>query len=109
MTRQRGGAALAQPARALLGDGALYLRHAGGRRARPRRVRKDVQVGEAALVDEIERAGEPLFALGREAGDKVSAERHVGPQAPHLFAEGDSVGAAVAALHALENEIVAGL
>ena len=64
---------------------------------------------QPAFVDEIERAREHRLGLGREAGDDVAAEHDVGPQPPHLIAERDRVGAQVPPLHALEDEIVAGL
>jgi hypothetical protein len=41
--------------------------------------------------------------------DNVGPEHHVGAKALHLFAEGDGVLAQVAALHALEHHVVAGL
>ena len=50
-----------------------------------------------------------VLGLGREAGDDVAAEHDVGPQPPHLLAERDRVGARMAALHALEDHVVAGL
>ena len=68
-----------------------------------------MKLRQPAFVDQIERAGEHRLGLGREAGDDVAAEGHVRPQPPHLIAEGDGVGARVAALHALEDHVVAGL
>ena len=50
-----------------------------------------------------------VLGLGREAGDDVGAEHHVGPQPPHLLAERDRVGAQMPPLHALEDQVVAGL
>ena len=50
-----------------------------------------------------------VLGLGRKARDDVAAEHDVGPQPPHLLAEGDGVGARMAALHALEDHVVAGL
>jgi len=64
---------------------------------------------QRAGVHEIERAGKHLLALGRKAGDHVGAERDVGPQGAQQRAEGNRLGVAVAALHALEDEIIAGL
>jgi hypothetical protein len=66
-------------------------------------------LGQPAFVDQIERAGKHRLGLGREARDDVAAERHVGPQPPHLRAERNGVGARMAALHALEDDVVAGL
>jgi hypothetical protein len=45
--------------------------------------------------------------LGREARDDVGAEGHVGAQAARLPAEGDGVVAQVAALHPLQDQVVA--
>ena len=75
----------------------------------PRRERKDVQMGEPAFVDQVERARKHRLGLGRKARDDVGAEHHVRPQPPHLVAERDRVGAQVPPLHALEDEIVARL
>ena len=68
-----------------------------------------MQMREPAFLDQIERAGEHGLGLGRKTGDDVAAEHHVGPQPAHLSAERDGVGAQVPALHALQDEIVAGL
>ena len=64
---------------------------------------------QPAFVDEVERTREHRLGLGREARDDVAAEHHVRPQPPHLVAERDRIGAQMAPLHALEDEIVAGL
>ena len=64
---------------------------------------------QPAFVHQIERAREHLLGLGREAGDDVGAEHHVGPQPPHRVAERDGVGARMPPLHALEDQVVAGL
>ena len=109
MSAQRRIALFAQDAGALLDDVACELRHARGRRAGPRRKRKDMQLRQPAFVDEIERAREHIVALGREAGDDVGAEGDVGPQPAHPVAERDGVSARMPPLHALEDEIVAGL
>ncbi len=66
MTTQSGLAFLAQTLRPLLDDGAIELRHARGGRAGPRRKREDVQLRQTTFVDQIERAGEHVFGLGRE-------------------------------------------
>ena len=109
MAAQRRLALLAQPARAILDDIARDLRHPRRRRAGPRRERKHVKLRQAALVDQVERAREHVFGLGRKARNDVAAERHVGPQPPHLLAERNGVGARMPALHALEDQVVAGL
>src|SRR5512136_1504702 len=100
---------LAKAACPLLDDGAVDLRHTRGGCARPCRKRKDMQLRKSALVDQIERAGEHVFVLGRKAGDDVSAEGNVGPQLPDLFAEGNRVATRMPPFHASENEIVPGL
>ena len=64
---------------------------------------------EPAFRDEIERAGEHRLILGREAGDEIGAEDDIGAQGADLGAEANGVVTAVAALHALEDEVVAGL
>ena len=91
--RERRCAPVAQAPRPLLHDLAGDLRHARRGRAGPGREREDVEMGQAAFVDEIERAGEHRLGLGREAGDDVGAEHHVRPQPPDLVAEPDRIGA----------------
>ena len=56
-----------------------------------------------------ERAREGRFALGREAGDDIGAERHVGPRGAQARGDGVRVRDAVAPLHAREDQVVAGL
>ena len=100
---QRRLALLAQLSRTLPHRVACDLRHARGRRAGPRGVRKHVQEGQPAFVDEIERAREHLVGLGREAGDDVGAEHDVRAQPAHLVAKRDRIGARMPALHALQD------
>ena len=50
-----------------------------------------------------------LVGLGRESGDQIGAEHGVGPAAPDVGANAQRIGAAVAALHALQDHVVAGL
>ena len=68
-----------------------------------------MQEGEAAFLDQILRAREHLFGLGRKAGDDVGAERDVRPQPPHLRAELNRIVARMPPLHPLQDQIVAGL
>ena len=68
-----------------------------------------MKVRQSAFVDQIERARKHFLRLGRKAGDDVGAEHNVGPYAAQQPAEIDGISARVPALHALENEIVAGL
>ena len=66
-----------------------------------------MQVRQPAFGDEVARARERIFGLGRKSRDDVGAEHDVGPQAPHPRGECDRVSARMAPLHALEDEIVA--
>jgi hypothetical protein len=68
-----------------------------------------MQVRETAVVDQRHGVGEHRFGLGREAGDEIGAEHHVRAQAARFGGERDGLGAAVAALHALQDHVVAGL
>ena len=68
-----------------------------------------MKVRQSAFVDQVERARKHLLRFGRETGDDVGAEHDVGTNAAQLPAERDSVVAGVPPLHALEDEIVAGL
>ena len=72
-------------------------------------VRKDVQPGQAAFVDQAQRVLEHRLGLGRKAGDEVGAEHHLRPRGPHRGAEGDRVVAAVPPLHPLQDHVVARL
>ena len=109
MAMKRRLALFAQTLRPLLDHGAIELRHARGGRAGPRRKREDVQLRQTAFVDQIERAGEHVFGLGRETGNDVGAENNIGPQGAHALAEVDGILTRMPPLHALENEIVTGL
>ena len=89
LVRRDDGAAPISPfarrrARALLHDSRGTLRHARGGRAGARRERKDVQEGQAAVVDERERVLELRLGLGRKAGDEIGAEHDIRaqPRAP---------------------------
>ncbi len=68
-----------------------------------------MEVGETAFGDEVERVAEHVLGLGRESGDEIGTEDDVGAQPARLRAEADGIAAHVAALHALQDEIVAGL
>lgn len=103
------GAFLTQLGCAGLDDVAGDLRHARGGRAGARRIREDVQVIDAAFVHTGERVGEHLVGLGREAGDQVRAESDFGASVTQAMAQVDRVGARMAALHALQDHVVARL
>jgi hypothetical protein len=68
-----------------------------------------VQEGKIAFVDQIERTGEHLVRLSREARNDIGAERDIRPQAPHLRAEGNRLLPRMPPLHPLQDQIVAGL
>jgi hypothetical protein len=85
------------------------LRHARGRRARTRRIRKHMQEGEIAFAQQIERSREHFLRLGWEAGDNIGAKRNIGPQTLDLCAKRDRFCARMPALHSLENQVVARL
>ena len=102
------GSARRRAARSSHGRG-RDLRHPGGGRARAGAEREDVQPGQAALLDQPQRVLEHRLGLGGEAGDQVGAEDDVGAGGADLLAEADGVVAEVAALHSLEDQVVAGL
>ena len=68
-----------------------------------------MQMRQPAVVDEVERAREHLFRLGRKADDEIGAEDDVGPRRAQRVAEADRVLARMAPLHALQDQIVARL
>src|SRR5258707_210255 len=94
---------------ATLDDIAGDLRHAGCGRAGTWRVGKYVQMGEPAFLDEVERAAEHVLGLGRKSRNDIGAKHDAGAPAAQLLAKRDDVRARMAPLHALEDEIVAGL
>ena len=100
---------LAQGCGAGLHHVARNLRHLRGGRAGAGRVGEDVQIVDSAFVDTRERVGEHLLRLGRKARDQVGAERHFGAGLAQAAAQVDRVGARVAALHALQDHVVARL
>ena len=103
-------AGLAQSRRPLAHELARHLRHARGGRAGPRAEGKDVEIVEPGFRDEAERAREHRLVLGRKAGDEIGAERDARPQRPRPRAPTcERIGARVPALHALQDQIVAGL
>ncbi len=69
-----------------------------------------MQIGEAAALDEVERVGEHGLGLGREAGDEIGAEdRHPGRRRRTSSQKRMASSRTMAALHALQDQIVAGL
>ena len=74
-----------------------------------RREGEDVAHDDVAIVDQAQAVLGHRLGLGREAGDQVGADRDLRPlrlQPRHRL---DRLGAAVAALHPLEDQVVAGL
>ena len=68
-----------------------------------------MQVGEAQVLHRGQGIFEHCLGFGREPGDQVGAENGVGPRLARPGDDGEGVGAAVAALHALEHRVVHGL
>src|SRR5262245_32347710 len=99
----------AQPGGALLYDPARKLGHAGCRRALAWRERKDVEMGKPTFLDDFQRIAEHFLRFGRESRDDVSAEDDVGAQPPDILAKADGIVPEMAALHALQDHVVAGL
>ena len=65
--------------------------------------------GQATVVNQRQALGELRFCFGRKARNQIRAQSHIGPQATHVLAKLNRITAQVAALHALEDEIRAGL
>ena len=87
------------------GDG----RHAGGGGIGPFAIGKDVQERDLRFGDEGEGIAEQVFGFGREAGDQVGADGDAGPQAAGAGDDIERILAQMPALHALEDEVRAGL
>ena len=85
------------------------LRHARRRRVRARREGKDVRGDDVAIVEQFQAVQRHFLGFGRKSGDEVGADRRVGPRGLDPLDRADRVGAAVAALHPLEDQVVAGL
>src|SRR5690242_13398227 len=107
MPFQRSRADGAQTRGAILYDASIDLRHARGGRAGARAKGEGVDEGEGAFVDQRQRVGEVLFGFSRETGDEIGAERDFGTRGLEALTQIDRLCARVAALHALEDEIVA--
>src|SRR3546814_12579098 len=68
-----------------------------------------MQPGNAAFLDDVEASPEHRLGFGRESRDQVGAEDDVGPGGTRATAEFDRLAVPVAALHALQNHVVARL
>jgi hypothetical protein len=64
---------------------------------------------DVAVVEEPKRIQRGFLAFGREAGDQVGADGDIAASGLQLRHGVGGLGAAVAALHSLEDQIVAGL
>ncbi len=74
MAAERRLASLAQAPRPLLDDLPRDGRHFRGRRSGPGGKRKDMQIGQPAILDEAKRVFKHRVGLGRKAGDEIGAE-----------------------------------
>src|SRR5579863_480471 len=99
----------AQPRRAFTADVAWDLRHALGRRSRPRRERKDMGPRQPAFFDEAQRALEHRFRLGRKADDEIRRKGRFRTAQADILAEADRVPSRMPAFHALQDHVVARL
>ncbi len=68
---QSGGAGFDETAR--------QLRHSGGWCPFSGTERENMEIGEAGLVDKVERVVEHLVAFSRETGDQIGTEGGIGP------------------------------
>ncbi len=64
---------------------------------------------EVTVLNQLQRVLEHRLGLGREARDDVGAEDDTGPEAASVLAKPDRVVTQVAALHALQDHVVASL
>jgi hypothetical protein len=87
----------------------IDARHPRRRRALLGRIREDVAHDDVAFVDQGEAIRVHCLGLGRKSGDQVGADRDVGPLRLQPLHRPDRVGTAVAALHPLEDHVVARL
>ena len=64
---------------------------------------------DIAIVQQFQAVERHFFSFGGKSGDEVGADRRVGPRGLDPLDRAHRIGAAVAALHALEDHVVAGL
>ena len=108
--RLRGlGGGVTEPGGAGLNQFARKLRHARGGRVGPRRKGEDVSGDDVAIFDQFQCVQCHFFSFGGKSGDEVGADRGVGSRGFDALDGANRVGAAVAALHPLEDHVVAGL
>ena len=60
-----------------------------------------MEIGQFGLGDDVAGVFEHFIVFGREAGDDIGAEHHVGAERPEPRHYVKRLGAAVPALHAL--------
>jgi hypothetical protein len=68
-----------------------------------------MKIVERSFIDESEAAREHSVVLRRETRDHIGAERDIGAQRPGPPASSECLSARMAALHALQDHVVAGL
>ena len=68
-----------------------------------------MQIGETAVLDDLQRILEHPIGFGGKARNDVGAEYNTRTARPEIVAERDRVLTGMAALHPLENHVVARL
>ena len=104
----RAAASRSRAARAFTSSRA-QLRHARGGRVRSRREGEDVGRNDIAIVEQFQGVERHLFSFGGKSGDEVGADGRVGSRSLDPLDRAHRVGAAVPALHPLQDHVVAGL
>ena len=102
-------ARFAQPRRPFAPHRYRHRGHPRRRRAGPFAVGKHVQERQFGFGHEIQRFAEQRLGLGGKAGDQVGADRDPGPQRPRPRDRRRRIGAQMAALHALQDQVAARL
>ena len=98
-----------QSRRPLLDDSIGNRRHARGRGAGPGAVRKHMNKGEPAFLDQIEAAAKHVLGFGRKTRDQVGAERQLRAQRAGPVRDLNRIGAQMPPLHTLQDQVVARL
>lgn len=68
-----------------------------------------MQMGKAAFLDNLQRVLEHFLGLGRETGDDIRAEHDIRAKSARCLAKANGIVAQMAALHALQDHVVASL
>ena len=74
-----------------------------------RREGEDVRGDDVAIIEQFQSVERHFFSFGGKSGDEVGADGRIGARGLDPLDRAHRVGAAVAALHALEDHVVAGL